>query len=198
MNRAIVLGLCLAAAGGIFVYVQYSRGDTGGPVYTVPSRAPSAAPKQPAPPASRRIDPDDKAALTRELQRELRRVGCYGGEINGVWTTSSRLAMKTFVERANAALPIDNPDPVLLSLVQGYRDRACGVACPPGQTATRGGACLPDAVAAKAPPEAPPDAKGASPDAPVPPAGLQKERRPKHTASGPPKFVKDIMNALGF
>jgi hypothetical protein len=31
--------------------------------------------------------------IGRQLQEELRRVGCYGGELNGVWTTSTRRAM---------------------------------------------------------------------------------------------------------
>ena len=53
-------------------------------------------------------------------------MGCYGGDINGVWTTSSRMAMKSFTDHVNASLPIDNPDHVLLSLVQGHRDAACG------------------------------------------------------------------------
>lgn len=158
MLRAIVLVLCLASASGIAAYSLYSRGDTGEPVYTVPS--PSSAPEPNTPKASepKRIAPDDQAALARELQRELKRVGCYNGEISGVWTTSSRLAMKTFVERVNAALPIDKPDPVLLSLVQAHRERACGVGCPDGQTVQAGGACGPSAVAA-AGKEPPPDAK---------------------------------------
>jgi hypothetical protein len=145
MMRGIVLVSCLAAAGGIAFYTHYSRGDSGEPVYTVPSRP--AEPPRPSPPgaAAKAIDPTDRAALAREIQRELRRVGCYSGEVNGVWTTSSRMAMKTFVERVNAALPIDNPDPVLLSLVQGHSDRACGV-CPPAQTAVTSGACVPGAV----------------------------------------------------
>jgi hypothetical protein len=140
----------LAAAGGIAAYTQYSRSDTGEPVYTLPIRPstpPAAKPSAPVA-AARPIDPDDKAGLARALQRELKRVGCYSGEVNGVWTTSSRMAMRTFVERVNAALPVDSPDPVLLSLVQGHPERACGVACPAGQAAAEGGACLPTAVLA--------------------------------------------------
>jgi hypothetical protein len=129
MIRTIVLVLCLASAGGITAYTLYSRNDTREPVYTVPSR-PEAVPRPLAGPEPRRIEPDDRAALARELQRELKRVGCYSGEVTGVWTASSRLAMKTFVEHVNAALPVDAPDPVLLSLVQGHRQRACG----PGTT----------------------------------------------------------------
>jgi hypothetical protein len=59
------------------------------------------------------------------------------------------MAMKAFTERVNATLPIDKPDPVLLSLVQGHRDRACDTACPAAS-----GACVPDAVPAKAAPSA--------------------------------------------
>jgi hypothetical protein len=156
MMRAIVVVVCLASAGVIAAYTRYSRDS--GEVYTVPARAPEPAPAPPAPAvATRPIDPTDRAALARALQRELKRVGCYGGEVTGVWTTSSRMAMKTFNERVNATLPVDNPDPVLLSLVQGQRERACSQGCPAGQMATEAGACVPAAVAAKAgrtPPEA--------------------------------------------
>ncbi len=151
MMRAVVAVVCLVSAGAIAVYTRYSSGDAGEPVYTVPVRAPDPAPAPPAPAlAAKPVDPTDRAALARALQRELKRVGCYHGEITGVWTTSSRMAMRTFTERVNAALPVDTPDPVLLSLVQGHRDRACSAACPPGQTPTEAGACLPAAVAAKA------------------------------------------------
>ncbi len=165
MLRAIVLVLCLGSAGGIAVYSYCSRGGTGEPVYTV--ALPSSSPKLYTPKSSvpGAIAPDDLAGLARELQRELKRVGCYNGEISGVWTTSSRLAMKTFVERVNAALPIDKPDPVLLSLVQGYRERACGVGCPAGQTAQAGGTCVPGAAAGKIAKELPPDAKTDEPNA---------------------------------
>jgi hypothetical protein len=92
--------------------------------------------------------PADRAALTRELQRELKRVGCYEGQINGIWTTSSRMAMQTFTERVNAALPIDEPDSVLLSLVQAYSGVACGKSCPAGQDMVLSGHCLPTALIA--------------------------------------------------
>jgi hypothetical protein len=240
---------CLAAAGGIALYTHYSRGDSGEPVYTVPSRPVEPPRRSPPGAAAKAIDPTDRAALAREIQRELRRVGCYSGEVNGVWTTSSRMAMKAFVERVNAALPIDNPDSVLLSLVQGHRDRACGV-CPPAQTAIAAGACVPSAVlttavpadarpeadmpagaateagaaalALTAPSVAPkPDPRAAGPLAsspgapraapaagapgppggPVPPEGLVRERRPRHSAEAPPrppKVVRDVLKVLGF
>ena len=62
--------------------------------------------------------PGDEGSLAQQLQRELARVGCYDGQINGVWTTSTRQAMKAFLARVNATLPIHQPDGILLALVQ--------------------------------------------------------------------------------
>jgi hypothetical protein len=59
--------------------------------------------------------PSDRPYLVRELQRELKQVGCYLRDINGIWTTSTRDAMKAFIERVNARLPVDEPDAILLA-----------------------------------------------------------------------------------
>src|SRR6516164_9188371 len=45
--------------------------------------------------STRPADGDMRLALTRDLQRELKRIGCYNGEIDGHWGTGSRLAMET-------------------------------------------------------------------------------------------------------
>jgi hypothetical protein len=178
----------------------------------VPSPSSHPAPKAVAP---QRIAPEDQAALARELQKELKRVGCYNGEISGVWTTSSRLAMKTFVERVNAALPIDKPDPVLLNLVQGHREPACGVGvtadaakeAPPdvkpdgdktGAAAAVAGAAAAAALAAGA--GAKQDAKASTPEAgpKSEPAAGKRARRPKRSkAPRPPKVVSDFLKLFG-
>ena len=90
--------------------------------------------------------PNDRSFLVKTLQSELQRVGCYDREINGFWTTSSRMAMQTFLQRVNAALPIDEPDVVLLSLVQAHKGTACGTSCPPGQAFAPSGQCVPNAL----------------------------------------------------
>ncbi len=91
-----------------------------------------------------------RAELTRELQRELTRVGCYGGEIHGYWTQSTRRAMAVFMDRANAALPIAEPDYIQLSLIKGQSGIVCGAECPAGQVETQSGRCVPHAVVAQA------------------------------------------------
>jgi hypothetical protein len=94
--------------------------------------------------------PKDRDSLARELQKELRRVGCYEGQLNGVWTPATRRAMKTFTDRVNATLPVDEPDAVLFAMVQSQQDRVCGKPCPIDQGLSEDGRCLPNAVLAKA------------------------------------------------
>jgi peptidoglycan hydrolase-like protein with peptidoglycan-binding domain len=93
--------------------------------------------------------PRDRDKLVRELQKELRRVGCYEGELSGVWTPATRRAMKTFTDRVNATLPIDEPDAVLFAMVQSQPDRVCGKPCPIDQGLSEDGRCLPNAILAK-------------------------------------------------
>ena len=95
------------------------------------------------------IVPRGRDAIARELQLELKRVGCYAGALHGVWTKSTRQAMKTFSDRVNAKLPTDKPDIILLALVQGHPDKVCGVPCPSGQSLSRSQQCTPDALLAR-------------------------------------------------
>jgi hypothetical protein len=94
--------------------------------------------------------PLDRPALAREIQRELKRIGCYRGDVNGAWTASAREAMKTLTERINASLPTDQPDPVLLATAQSQAPGACSAACPAGQGKAADGRCLPQALVAVA------------------------------------------------
>ena len=89
----------------------------------------------------------DRLPLAQQLQRELARVGCYDGQINGVWTPATRRALKAFMDRINAALPTEAPDRIQLALVEAARERVCGVACPAGETLAEG-RCIPNVVLA--------------------------------------------------
>src|SRR5262249_48380746 len=73
------------------------------------------------PPAGSRTPTSaDRAPLALNLQRELRRVGCYDGELSDTWTLATRGATKAFTNRVNAILPVDKPDEILLALVRDY------------------------------------------------------------------------------
>ena len=100
--------------------------------------------------SSRPNDALTRVELARDLQRELKRVGCYAGEVTGVWNAATRNAMADFIDRANATLPIDQPDYVLLTLVQKHGGMACGAACPSGQSLSETGRCVPNTILAQA------------------------------------------------
>ena len=85
----------------------------------------------------------DRRELTRALQRELKRVHCYDGPIDGEWLLQSKRATKAFLDRVNASLPIDKPDQILLTLVKRHVAVACGQDCPEGQSLAANGRCLP-------------------------------------------------------
>jgi hypothetical protein len=93
--------------------------------------------------------PLDRPALTREIQRQLKRIGCYQGEVSGVWSASVRQAVKAVTDHANASLPIDQPDSVLLAMVESQEPGTCS-SCPKGQSRAVDGRCLPAALVAKA------------------------------------------------
>ena len=94
-------------------------------------------------------DPRARYKLVREIQQELRRVGCYWGRIDGSWKYAIKNAMKEFTDRVNATLPLDQPDYIQLTLIQSQRDGVCG-ACPADQSLAASGRCVGLPVTARA------------------------------------------------
>ena len=79
-----------------------------------------------------RIDDNGaKRELTRMIQRELARVGCYSGAADGNWSDDTRGAMAAFNGSVRVELPVTGPDYILLTLLQGHGARACGDANAP-------------------------------------------------------------------
>ena len=92
---------------------------------------------------------NNTTSLTRALQMELSRVGCYEGPVNGVWTAGSRAAMTAFNDKVNAKLPVAQPDNILLSLVKAHQKTVCGVVeVAAVSPSTPPPAAAPDAIAA--------------------------------------------------
>lgn len=71
-------------------------------------------------------DGSARYALIRDIQRELKRVGCYWGKIDGDWGPGSKRAITGFVSTVNAALPTSDPDYILLALVRAQHGQVCG------------------------------------------------------------------------
>jgi hypothetical protein len=135
--------------------MEFARSSSGGrKARPVPSSQVAPSTRRAVTPGSRLTsskpaDADARRELTRDLQRELKRVGCYEGEINGRWGAEAKRAMSAFTDRVNATLPVEEPDFILLALVQGHPAPTCGNSCPAGQELTNGGRCLPRTIVAR-------------------------------------------------
>lgn len=113
---------------------------------SVPATAPSGLPRMTS---ARPADDASRRALARSIQIELKRVGCFAGDADGLWSSSTRKAMQTFIERINASLPVESPDYILLTLLQGQHSQICGKGCPVGQAMSLAGRCEPRAILAR-------------------------------------------------
>lgn len=91
----------------------------------------------------------ERFTLARDLQRELKRVGCYHADVDGSWGGGSRRALSEFMDRVNASLPGDEPDYIMLALVRNQATPVCGSGCPRGQDMAGDGRCVPSAVLAQ-------------------------------------------------
>jgi hypothetical protein len=75
------------------------------------------------------LDPQTKAALARDIQLELARLGCYAGPANGQWTAETQRSANLLVSEANAVMPTAEPDFALLSIARAATaEQACGPA----------------------------------------------------------------------
>jgi hypothetical protein len=136
-------------------------------------------------------DEDARQQLVRDIQYELRRVGCYDGEVHGSWSPNTRKAMKAFTDRVNASLPVETPDYILLTLVQSHKGMACGSTCPAGQAFSADGRCLPRAVLAQQSSARGRVAAGEE-KLPGPPAGSNGEPLPGRMTVGVPPQDNDV------
>ena len=101
-------------------------------------------------------NPESRYKLVVDIQQQLKRVGCYWGRVNGSWNNNTREAMRSFTSQTNAALPVEKPDYMLLSLLKSHNGRSCGapepttVAAPPRGKAEVVAAAQPEVLPWKA------------------------------------------------
>jgi hypothetical protein len=66
-----------------------------------------------------------KAALALDVQKELKRVGCYTGEVDGKWGDGARTALKDFATRAKITLSTDEPTQSALDFLSVSKEGTC-------------------------------------------------------------------------
>lgn len=163
----------------------------------------------------------DRRELILRLQRGLAAAGCYDGRAHGAWTSSSRRAMQAFLVEANATLPVDRPDPALLSLLESNPRTRCGNEGPNTPPLQREAALEAPAAAGQRAPAAeqvategmtapPPGFQAVTPSAPVEAAPSERApspyaqasaddgrgRKRKNAASSPAKIAKKFLRSL--
>jgi hypothetical protein len=120
-------------------------------ILSPPSETKPAAPAEPARPAGE--------ALTRQIKVELKRVGCYAGQVDDRWSNGkANDAVRRFAKYAKLPGVSDEPTVDLLRTIQGKSDRVCPLecdsgkiekngrciarSCPPGSSRSANGNCL--------------------------------------------------------
>ncbi|HEX6001591.1 MAG TPA: caspase family protein [Hyphomicrobiaceae bacterium] len=131
---------------------------------------------QSAPPAAAAPPPLSTPVLARQLQAELRRVGCTDDTPDGIWGKRSSEALEKFVRHAKLSLSTDEPTASALDAVKGRSGRVCPLECGPG-TVEKDGVCVTKAAPARPAPVKPayhqPRQKRATP-----PRRAQREKPP--------------------
>ncbi len=99
----------------------------------------SAPPTAPAPIPAIATAPDPHE-LTRLLQFELMRVGCFKGTVNGQFDDDTKTAWHRFIRMTSISMS-DDASSDAINAVRGINKRVCPLVCPRGQHA-EGEACV--------------------------------------------------------
>jgi hypothetical protein len=99
---------------------------------------PATTPTPPPTTNAAGVPPPDREALTKSLQRELSRVGCNPGAVDGVWGGQTSEALKNFGRHAKVKVQSDEPTPAALEAVTARKDRACPLVCDDDEMVVKG------------------------------------------------------------
>ena len=98
--------------------------------------APGAAPASPTAPAGTNVASLTPAAtpadLSRSVQTELGRVGCFSGQVDGNWSTSSQRSLSQFNRYAGTKLDVKVASTDALDAVKSKPSRVCPLVCEHG------------------------------------------------------------------
>ncbi|WFU81084.1 caspase family protein [Bradyrhizobium sp. CIAT3101] len=98
--------------------------------------APSAAPASTASPAGTNVaaltPTATPADLSRSVQTELGRVGCFSGQADGNWSTSSQRSLSQFNRYAGTKLDVKVASTDALDTVKSKQSRVCPLVCDHG------------------------------------------------------------------
>ncbi|MCK1388697.1 caspase family protein [Bradyrhizobium sp. 21] len=97
-----------------------------------PSAAPASAASPTGPNVASLTPATAPADLSRSVQTELGRVGCYSGQADGNWTTSSQRSLSQFNRYAGTKLDVKVASTDALDTVKAKPSRVCPLVCEHG------------------------------------------------------------------
>ena len=103
-----------------------------------PTPEPTAAPAAPVPTPEKSVtvaslDPaPSQAEITKSVQSELRRVGCYSGNADGDWNSSSQRSLSQFNRSAGTKLDVKTVNAETLDAIKQKPSRVCPLVCEHG------------------------------------------------------------------
>lgn len=102
--------------------------------YQVATAEPTVAASEPDRPEAvlSRVD------LTLAVQRELKRVGCYAGGLDGKWGPGSQASLKRFAKFAKIRIASTHPSVDIFQSIKARKTRVCPVTCGPRHTVKNG------------------------------------------------------------
>ncbi|SRR5581483_11479805 len=71
----------------------------------------------------------DPQMLARDLQTELKRLGCLSGDVDGDWGEKSKAALQNFTRHASLSVPSDAPTMAALNAASAMKERVCPLVC---------------------------------------------------------------------
>ena len=69
---------------------------------------------------------DERIAVTRDIQSALTRVGCYDGQIDGVWGEKTRSSLQKFSQITKLTIPTDTPTTTAAVSLGNRHEPVCG------------------------------------------------------------------------
>jgi hypothetical protein len=126
----------------------------------------------------------DPQELTRSLQFELMRVGCFNGTVNGEFDDPTKAALQRFIKLTSLSIP-SGVSLDAINAVRGFNKRICPLVCQHGQH-SQGEACV-----ANEPPPKRATARAAPAREPTPRAGDAPAGEPTPQASSSAVVPRD-------
>jgi uncharacterized caspase-like protein len=75
--------------------------------------------------AERSVGSDEPNPMTQSVQKELKRVGCYSGEIDGKWGEGTRDAIQEFADQSKMVLSTSEPTEIALNVLAASKAGVC-------------------------------------------------------------------------